>query len=94
MKEGKTKTRHESTLYLQPKAELDAHEMGRDELEAVDRACELEQGARYEIDGNGGQAELVGFSGDAGMLHSLTERHELRGEEHSAELHGDVIEDC
>ena len=58
----------------------------------MDRRCELEQGERYEIDGNEGKAELVGTNKDVGMLHSLMERHELRGEEHSAELHGYAIE--
>lgn len=74
------------------KAELDAEEGGRDELEAKDREYEVGQTERYEIDGVGCSAEMTRFNGEGGKLPSFMERVELRGEEHSAELAGNGIE--
>lgn len=53
---------------------------------------ELEQGGRYEMDGDGNKAEMTGSTRDIGMLPSLMERHELRGEEHSTELAGHEVD--
>ena len=82
----KTKKEEDSTLqdlrspqedprpYLQQKAELEAEEKRKDELEARER--------RYEIGNEGERYELPVEEGDL-MIRS---RQELRGEEHSREL--------
>ena len=60
--------------YLQQKAELEAEEIRKHELEARERRCEMSIGEeRYELPGEEGDL----------MIRS---RQELRGEEHSREL--------
>lgn len=92
MKEKKHKNRDEAKPYLQPKAELEAEETRRNELEGNSSNHELEQGERYEIDGDANKAEMTGLARENGMLPSLMERHELRGEEFSTELAGHDVE--
>ncbi|CAD6594486.1 MAG: hypothetical protein ASARMPREDX12_009107 [Alectoria sarmentosa] len=91
MKQGRNKTRFHPKPYLQPKAELDARGNIKNELQAVDGSYELAPGERYEIEGDGGSAEMPGFRRESEMLPSLMERHELRGEEHSRELDGHQV---
>ena len=92
MKEGRNKTQFHPKPYLQPKAELDARGKTKNELEAEDGSYELVQRERYEIEGHRGRVEMPGFRRESGMLSSLTETHELSGEEHSRELDGHEIE--
>ena len=77
----------ETQPYLQQKAELEAEEKRRLELEAVE--------VRYEMDGRDHRNEMPEQGNGVGneidtierpALSSLRERHELRGEEHSKEL--------
>ena len=77
--------------YFQPKAELDVETKGNNELEARDLKYELGPGERYEIEGDGGRAEMTEANTENGPLPSLMERHELRGDEHSRELEGHDI---
>ena len=77
--------------YLQSKAELDAEETTKMELEAKQRN-EQGQGKRYETAGDGFRAEMTRSNEESGVLPSLMQRHELRGEEHSRELDGHDIE--
>ena len=81
------KSEEEIQPYLQQKAELDAEEKRRLELEAVE--------VRYEMDGSDHRNEMPAQGSEVGnevdtiersALSSLRERHELRGEEHSKEL--------
>ena len=94
-KEKKIKTQLEymptPMPFLQPKAELDVEKKGENELEAQELKYELGSGERYEIEGDGGRAEMTGANRESGPLPSLIERHELRGEEHSRELEGHGI---
>ncbi len=62
------------------------------ELEASDVKVELGDGDRHEVEGDGGRAEMIGMDRESGMLPSLIERHELRGEEHVMELDGHGVE--
>lgn len=78
MKEGRNKTQFHPKPYLQPKAELDARGNIKNELEAEDGSYELVQGERYEIEGDGGSAEMPGFRRESGILSSLMERAERR----------------
>ena len=64
----------ESQPYLQQKAELEAEENRKHELEAEER--------KYEIGSDGNRYEL---SAEEGQMESRR-RQELRGEEHSREL--------
>ena len=77
----------ETRPYLQQKAELEAEEKRRLELEAVE--------VRYEMDGRDHRNEMPAQGNEVGneidtierpALSSLREQHELRGEEHSKEL--------
>ena len=77
----------ETQPYLQQKAELEAEETRRLELEAVE--------VTYEMDGSDHRNEMPAQGSEVGneidtierpALSSLRERHELRGEEHSKEL--------
>ena len=52
MKEGKDTRPHDSRIYLQPKAELDAEGTRKSEMEVRDRRYELEHGDRFEIEGD------------------------------------------
>ena len=61
-------------------------------MEGKDIAYELEQGERYGIGGDGNKAEMTGSTKESGMLPSLIEKHELRGEEHSTELAGHQVD--
>lgn len=92
MKEEKHKNRDENTPYFQPKAELEAEESRRNELEGKHTNYELEQEERHEIYGDGSTAEMTGSPREYAILHSLMRRHELRGEEHSTELAGHEID--
>lgn len=92
VKEEKHKNRDEVKPYIQPKAELDAEESRRNEMEGKDIEYELEQGGRYEIDGDENNDEITGPSREIGTLPSSMESHELRGEEHSTELAGHEVE--
>lgn len=65
-----------SQPYLQPKAELEAEEKRKHELEAEQR--------RYELDGEGEIHEV--YAGDSQAKAPVQTRQELRGEEHSKEL--------
>ena len=79
---------HNPTPFLQQKPELDAETKMQNELEARDQHYELGSTERYEIEGDEGRAEMTGAISESGLLLSLAERHELRGEEHSQELEG------
>ncbi|KAL9075857.1 MAG: hypothetical protein Q9161_001250 [Pseudevernia consocians] len=77
----------ETQPYLQQKAELDAEEKRRLELEAVE--------VRYELDGRDHRNEMPAQGSEVGneidtierpAMSSLKERHELKGEECSKEL--------
>ena len=77
----------ETQPYLQQKAELEAEEKRRLELEALE--------VRYELDGRDYSSEMPAQGSEVGneidtierpALSSLKERHELKGEEHSKEL--------
>ena len=77
----------ETQPYLQRKAELEAEETRRLELEAVE--------VRYELDDRDHRNEMPAQGSEVGneidtverpALSSLRERHELKGEEHSKEL--------
>ena len=77
----------ESQPYLQQKAELEAEEKRRLELEAVE--------VRYEMDGRDHRNEMSAHGSEDGneidtierpITSSLNDRHELKGEEHSKEL--------
>ncbi len=84
----RAKARAEPEAYLQPKAELDAEDPSRNELEAENGEFELGGGERYEIEGDQGGLEVTESISNYGILASLMGRHELRGEEHSQELDG------
>lgn len=67
--------------YLQSKAELDAEETTKTELEAENRnelgqreRYELGQEERYEIEGDGSRAEMTGSNGESGLMPSLVEK--------------------
>ena len=92
VKEENHEKRDEAKPYIQPKAELDAEESRRNEMEGKDTEYELEQGGRYEIDGDGNKAEITGLTRKSDMLPSLIESHELGGEEHSTELAGHEVD--
>lgn len=78
-KEEESSTQDEQP-YLQRKAELEAEEKRKYELDAQQR--------RYELDGASNIIhEIPVGTREQGML-SLGNRHELRGEEHSKELEG------
>lgn len=66
----------ESQTYLQQKAELEAEQKRKSELEAEER--------RYELDGESRIHEIPDESSHG--LSSSHLRQELRGEEHSREL--------
>ena len=77
----------ETQPYLQQKAELDAEEKRRLELETVE--------VRYELDGRDCRNEMPAQGSEVGneidtierpVMSSLKERHELKGEECSKEL--------
>ena len=59
MKEGKHTTVHRSRIGFQPKAELDAEETRKSEMEARNRRYELEHEDRYEIEGDCGRAQMT-----------------------------------
>lgn len=77
----------ETQPYLQQKAELEAEEKRRLELEAVEVRYELDgRNYRNEMPAQGSEVENEIDTIERPALSSLKERHELRGEEHSKEL--------
>ncbi len=87
-RQRESKGRRAPSVFFQLKSELDAEGNRRGELEGFDVKVELGDGDRYEIEGDGSRAEMIGLDRERGMLPSLIERHELRGEEHVRELDG------
>ena len=91
IKEEKHKDPDEDKPYLQPKAELEAEESRRNELEGKDTEYELEQEERHEMYGDDNKAEMTGSAREYAMLPSLMGRHELKGEE-PTELAGNEVD--
>ncbi len=91
-RQRESKGRVAPAVFFQLKSELDAEENRRGELEGVDVKVELGDGDRYEIEGDGGRAEMIGLDRERGILPSLMERHELEGEEQVRELDAHGVE--